>query len=259
MRRFALHSHKINSVEKTIFKGRLQRWNKDKGFGFINPENEKRDIFIHISALKNMSRHPVVGDVIYYQIDFDKSGRKRAVNAKIEGVASVAPKTQGKLAKPHKKNSWVVQLLVLMVLIAIGVISYKKFIEETNLSDIGNPLTIFSTRTQSADNTLQETDSAGQSGLQIQGEGVVTEILSDDLEGPKHQRFILMLSDGQTLLVAHNIDLAPRINELKIGDIVRFYGEYKWNSKGGVVHWTHDDPSAQHTGGWLKYGGKTYR
>jgi len=68
----------------------------------------------------------------------------------------------------------------------------------------------------------------------------------------------LKLTSGQTLLVAHNIDLAPRISSLREGDSVAFYGEYEWNSKGGVIHWTHHDPQGQHVTGWLKHNGKTY-
>ncbi len=56
------------------------------------------------------------------------------------------------------------------------------------------------------------------------------------------KNFILKLNSGQTLLVAHNIDLAPRIPNLQVGDSVEFYGEYEWNKKGGVLHWTHKDP-----------------
>jgi cold shock CspA family protein len=70
-----------------IEKGRLVRWIDDKGFGFIKPDNGKQDIFIHISALKGMSRKPIVGDVIHYQISFDANGKARAVNARIEGVS----------------------------------------------------------------------------------------------------------------------------------------------------------------------------
>jgi len=44
-----------------------------------------------------------------------------------------------------------------------------------------------------------------------------------------------------------------------MGDSVGFYGEYEWNSKGGVIHWTHLDPSGQHIAGWLKHDGKTYQ
>jgi hypothetical protein len=89
--------------------------------------------------------------------------------------------------------------------------------------------------------------------------GIVIQILPDDLEGSTHQRFILKLSFGQTLLVAHNIDLAPRINNLNIGDEVSFFGEYEYNSKGGVIHWTHHDPDSKHVNGWLKHNGKIYQ
>ncbi|UUO08406.1 DUF3465 domain-containing protein [Blastopirellula sp. J2-11] len=94
-----------------------------------------------------------------------------------------------------------------------------------------------------------------RSGLQVTGEGVVTKLLADDTEGSRHQRFILTLSTGQTLLVAHNMDLAPRLNLLEVGDTVAFNGVYEWNSQGGVLHWTHHDPSGRHEAGWLQHNG----
>jgi hypothetical protein len=98
-----------------------------------------------------------------------------------------------------------------------------------------------------------------QSEIQVSGTGKVTRILSDDTEGSKHQRFILKLPSNQTLLIAHNIDLAPRVESLKVGDTISFYGVYEWNSKGGTVHWTHHDPRGKHVCGWLKRGSKTYK
>ncbi|WP_372880756.1 DUF3465 domain-containing protein [Psychromonas sp.] len=98
-----------------------------------------------------------------------------------------------------------------------------------------------------------------QSDVQVQGEGIVKQLLADDLQGSRHQRFILQLPSGQTLLIAHNIDLAPKISALSKGDQVQFYGEYEWNQKGGVVHWTHKDPNGRHIHGWLKHNGKTYQ
>jgi hypothetical protein len=93
----------------------------------------------------------------------------------------------------------------------------------------------------------------------VEDEGVVTRILADDLAGSRHQRFIVSLGSGQTVLIAHNIDIAPRVTGLQSGDRIGFYGEYVWNEKGGMVHWTHHDPQARHVTGWLKHNGHTYQ
>ncbi len=96
------------------------------------------------------------------------------------------------------------------------------------------------------------------SNLQVEGSGVVEKVLRDDLEGSRHQRIILRISDSQTVLIAHNIDLAPRVEGISEGDRLEFFGEYEWNNKGGVIHWTHRDPAGRHPDGWLKHKGRVY-
>ena len=98
-----------------------------------------------------------------------------------------------------------------------------------------------------------------QSGQQVSGEGTVSKLLKDDLDGSRHQKFILTLSSGRTLLIAHNIDIAPRISSLSMGDKIQFYGVYETNSHGGVIHWTHRDPRGSHVHGWLKKNGTLYQ
>ena len=97
------------------------------------------------------------------------------------------------------------------------------------------------------------------SNLQVEGQGVVRRVLSDDNDGSRHQRFVVALNSGQTLLIVHNIDLSPRVDGLREGDIVSFSGEYEWNSEGGVIHWTHRDPMKRHTSGWIKHNGRIYQ
>lgn len=94
---------------------------------------------------------------------------------------------------------------------------------------------------------------------QVHGSGIVMRILPDDRAGSRHQRFILRLPSGRTVLIAHNIDLAPRVDGLEEGDVVEYDGQYVWNAKGGVVHWTHHDPSGRHAAGWLKHEGRTFQ
>lgn len=97
-----------------------------------------------------------------------------------------------------------------------------------------------------------------RSGFMAEVSGEVVRLLTDDEEGSRHQRFILRLSSGQTLLVAHNLDLAERA-PVSPGMRVAVRGEYEWNARGGVLHWTHHDPSGRRPGGWIRVGDATYR
>lgn len=109
------------------------------------------------------------------------------------------------------------------------------------------------------DDKIARAFASRSSDVQVQGEGTVIRLLDDDLKGSRHQRFIVELASGQTLLISHNIDVAPRVKGLGVGDKVRFNGEYVWNAKGGVIHWTHHDPRGRHVAGWLIHNRKTYQ
>ncbi|MCG8464127.1 MAG: DUF3465 domain-containing protein [Xanthomonadales bacterium] len=98
----------------------------------------------------------------------------------------------------------------------------------------------------------------GRGDVWVLGEARVKKLLSDDTKPPRHQRFILELSSGHTVLVAHNIDLAPRVENLRVNSLLKIKGEYEWNEQGGVIHWTHHDPKGQHDGGWIEYRGQRY-
>ncbi|MDI4480444.1 DUF3465 domain-containing protein [Moraxella osloensis] len=95
---------------------------------------------------------------------------------------------------------------------------------------------------------------------QVLGCGTVIKVLKDDNEGSRHQKFLVKIDNypNITVLIAHNIDLAPRIEGIQAKNPIRFYGEYIYNDKGGVVHWTHRDPASRHQDGWLEYQGQQY-
>jgi hypothetical protein len=109
------------------------------------------------------------------------------------------------------------------------------------------------------DGTLARAFEQRTSNLQVEGQGVVRRVLADDNDGSRHQRFILALASGQTLLVAHNIDLAPRVADLREGDTVSFSGVYEWSAEGGKIHWMHRDPAKRHQPGWIRHNGKVYQ
>lgn len=97
-----------------------------------------------------------------------------------------------------------------------------------------------------------------KSGWWMSAEGTVIKNLKDDTKGHRHQKFLLKLSDDITLLVAHNIDLAPKA-PIRQGDRIKIRGRYEWNNRGGVLHWTHHDPKGRQKGGWIYHNHRYYK
>ena len=222
--------------------GRITDWNDDRGFGFITPNSGGGRVFVHISAFGKRQRRPVGNEIVTYELVKDARKGNRAANVRY------------RVLHPTSSHSnWHRLLGPVISVIVIAILAYG-FIQKQGFSLPG-----LSSWSRGADSTLQNAYDNRQSDIQLAGEGIVTKILADDRDGSRHQRFILRLASGQTVLVAHNIDLAPRIGGLRTGDSVAFYGEYEWNPKGGVIHWTHHDPGGRHTAGWLRHGGKLYQ
>ena len=240
----------------TIFKGVLKRWNDNKGFGFIDSEHSKDEIFVHISEFKNTPRRPVIGDNIYYQLHVGSDGKNKAINARIEGTTVVKSKALYRNKQKTNQNQWPSKLIMLVLFITIGFFLYG------NVTQYRYPELNGSTKLATSNNhdlILKDAFLRQTSNLQAEGEGIISKILPDDTEGDKHQKFIVTLNSGQTLLIAHNIGLAGRIDTIQEGDRIAFNGEYEWNEKGGIIHWTHHDPHGNHAAGWLKHDGHIYQ
>jgi hypothetical protein len=94
-------------------------------------------------------------------------------------------------------------------------------------------------------------------GVMVTAEGSVIRLLTDDNDGSRHQRFILRLPSGQTLRIAHNIDLSTRV-PVQQNVLVKLHGQYEWSDKGGTVHWTHRDPQQKHEAGWIEVAGRRF-
>jgi cold shock CspA family protein len=225
--------------------GRLTQWNDARGFGFITPLSKGPRLFVHISQFQQRNRRPCLNDLLTYTIDRDEQGRRRAKEVRYQKHTQLKPvKTKSFMAIIPIKAA----LLIVLGLAAV----YLRLINV-------NPNKSPESSTSGADKASLNTSQVPQSGAQMGGEGVVVRVLSDDNVGSRHQRFILRLASGQTLLIAHNIDIASRIETLSSGDRVEFHGQYESNPEGGVIHWTHHDPAGNHVSGWLKHNGMVYQ
>jgi|GEM_PF-1507878 hypothetical protein len=155
-----------------------------------------------------------------------------------------------KINKSRLKSPFIVSAVLLAGLLTFYV---------HRLSTVNNPRNSFAGQSVAKSDAILARAFANRlSNLRVAGQGVVTDVLPDDNSGIRHQRFIVRLGTGQTVLIEHNIDIAAKIRAIREGDTVRFFGEYEWNDKGGVIHYTHRDPKARHPGGWVEIAGKRY-
>ena len=152
------------------------------------------------------------------------------------------------------------QKLILIVWLALlTACSQAKNASEANQSEPASAeQTSVENHNSPALRTVDDLYKSQTSHVQTEDKGVVVKVLKDDTKGLKHQKFLVKVASGQTVLFAHNLDLAPRVEDIKAGDEVGFRGEYIYNPKGGVVHWTHHDPQGKHFPGWIKHNGHTY-
>lgn len=127
-----------------------------------------------------------------------------------------------------------------------------------NPGRLGNPS---ATPSISGDGGIGKLYQNKQSNVIVTAGGTIAKILPDDNDttdgSSRHQRFLVRLASGDTVLIAHNIDLTAPI-PAKEGDVITFKGEYEWTDRGGVVHWTHRDARGRHEDGWIEHAGKRY-
>ncbi len=64
--------------------GTVKWFNATKGYGFIQPDEGGKDVFLHISAVERSNiPHPADGQKINYELEEDRQGRKSAVNLEL--------------------------------------------------------------------------------------------------------------------------------------------------------------------------------
>lgn len=85
-------------MKPSLQKGQLVRWKDDRGFGFIQPADGSKEVFLHISELKDTNRRPIVDDTIYYYVVPEKGGKLRASKAYIESATPNVASSSSKAA-----------------------------------------------------------------------------------------------------------------------------------------------------------------
>ena len=103
---------------------------------------------------------------------------------------------------------------------------------------------------------------AQRSRVEVTANGSVARVLGDR-SGPSgmHEGFLLHLTGsegrGLTVRVEDNTDITGPI-PMRSGDEVQVRGEYIYDPRGGIIHYTHHDPRGRHPSGYVRVNGRVY-
>ncbi len=113
-------------MKSGLCKGELIKWKDEKGFGFIKLIDENKEIFLHISELKDSIRRPKVGDIIYFYT-VTENGKIKASDAFILGARTL-PNSQYSVKKiiSNRANFPLLEVLLLSIIPLIGLINFAE-------------------------------------------------------------------------------------------------------------------------------------
>src|SRR6266851_6743025 len=81
----ALDDGRVVSKERAMASGTVKWFNAQKGYGFIQPEDGSKDVFVHISAVERSGIGNLrEGQRLSYDIERGQQGRTSAVDLRVE-------------------------------------------------------------------------------------------------------------------------------------------------------------------------------
>ena len=134
------------------YTGRLKKWNAERGFGFIVPDEGGAELFVHVTAFARNGAPPAVGDVLSFEVEPDREGQKRAVHALRSGEqaagqsayqparAATAPRNPTLSRAPKGKDSGFFGKLVTTALVcALLWFGYSTYANRMAKYEVGLP------------------------------------------------------------------------------------------------------------------------
>ncbi|HBY64582.1 MAG TPA: cold-shock protein [Solibacterales bacterium] len=115
------------------FEGKLDKWNDDRGYGFITPTRGGEPVFVHISAFPRDGRRPQVGEALTFEVEPAGDGKKRAINVARPGAAPrprapVAPRdTSTRPHRPARRGSFAGTVIGALLLAGVGAFAFVQF------------------------------------------------------------------------------------------------------------------------------------
>ena len=117
--------------------GTLKKWNAERGFGFIAAREDGKDIFVHATAFPDDGYLPTVGEVLTYEVEPDRSGKRSAVRVeRFMDPALIGGKAASRFMKLRMSKSSSAgqtvtrrsqKLIVFLLLAALVVFAYTRY------------------------------------------------------------------------------------------------------------------------------------
>lgn len=113
------------------YTGRLQKWNAERGFGFVAADDGGAELFLHITAFAHYGPPPKVGDALSFEVEPDRDGKRRAVRALRPGeqpAKATAPRHPKMSRAPKTEStSFLGKLMALALVCAMVWFGYSAY------------------------------------------------------------------------------------------------------------------------------------
>lgn len=102
--------------------GKIVSWKVDNGYGFIEPTDGGKQVFVHIKSMSSKLIPPTIGQFVYFELSTDQQGRICAEN--VQPIRIDKPESKANEMSSLTKYS----VLVLIFTITIIILSFMQII-----------------------------------------------------------------------------------------------------------------------------------
>ncbi len=112
--------------------GRLVEWFDDKGYGFIQPNDESKGrVFLHIKDFARQGPRPIVGCALEYVVQLDGQGRYKAIQVTYLKASQTQKKTHSSTIQPNKQSTsklQPMQIFAIIYILALAILTVSGFL-----------------------------------------------------------------------------------------------------------------------------------
>ena len=113
--------------------GTLAKWNEERGFGFVTPAQGIEEVFVHVSAFPRDGVRPRIGELISFEIEPGKDGKKRALQVMRPGKRAAPGRSHNRESSGSRRNP-IAAVIGLLAITAIGAYGYSTLAPEAFVS-----------------------------------------------------------------------------------------------------------------------------